>query len=118
MEALELFDSISNSRYFEKSSMILFLNKKDLFEEKIQHVSLKVTFPTYKGKAKNLKKSICNFSGGLNYDEGVEFIKNQFGILYKNCQKLYMHETCATDTNQVRHIFNSVIDTIIQENLK
>uniref|UniRef100_A0A914DJ31 Uncharacterized protein n=1 Tax=Acrobeloides nanus TaxID=290746 RepID=A0A914DJ31_9BILA len=56
--------------------------------------------------------------GGLYYDEGIEFIKKQFGKLYRNRQKLYMHETCATDTNQVRHILNSAIDTIIQENLK
>jgi hypothetical protein len=30
--------------------MILFLNKKDLFEEKIKRVSIKVCFPDYKGK--------------------------------------------------------------------
>lgn len=30
----------------------------------------------------------------------------------------YVHETCATDTNQVQVVINSVIDTIVQENLK
>eukprot|EP01091_Cochliopodium_minus_P016414 TRINITY_DN613_c0_g1_i1.p1 TRINITY_DN613_c0_g1~~TRINITY_DN613_c0_g1_i1.p1 ORF type:complete len:276 (-),score=69.30 TRINITY_DN613_c0_g1_i1:202-1029(-) len=33
-EACQLFDEICNSQWFLKSSMILFLNKKDLFEEK------------------------------------------------------------------------------------
>uniref|UniRef100_A0AC34QZH6 Uncharacterized protein n=1 Tax=Panagrolaimus sp. JU765 TaxID=591449 RepID=A0AC34QZH6_9BILA len=104
IEALELFDTISMSKFFVKSSMILFLNKKDLFEQKIAKTSLLVTFPSYKG--------------GLNYKDGIEFLKFQFTKLYKNRQKLYIHETCATDTNQIQHIFNSVIDTIIQENLK
>lgn len=31
---------------------------------------------------------------------------------------IYMHETCATDTNQVQLVISSVIDTIIQKNLQ
>ena len=34
-EALSLFEEICNSRWFEDTSIILFLNKRDLFEEKI-----------------------------------------------------------------------------------
>ena len=30
-----LFESIANSKYFEKSALILFLNKIDLFREKV-----------------------------------------------------------------------------------
>ena len=37
-EALNLFDEICNSRWFVETSMILFLNKVDLFEEKIVNV--------------------------------------------------------------------------------
>ncbi|KHN75293.1 Guanine nucleotide-binding proteinalpha-17 subunit [Toxocara canis] len=104
MEALELFDNIVNIPYFDKCSMILFLNKKDLFAEKIQRVSLSVTFKTY--------------AGGLNYQEGVKFIRRQFKKLCRGNRKLYIHETCATDSNQVQIVINSVIDTIVQENLR
>ncbi|CAN0165505.1 unnamed protein product, partial [Ectocarpus fasciculatus] len=38
-EAMDLFNEICNNRFFSESSMILFLNKKDLFAEKIQKVS-------------------------------------------------------------------------------
>lgn len=38
-EAMDLFNEICNNRFFSESSMILFLNKKDLFAEKIQRVS-------------------------------------------------------------------------------
>ena len=34
-EALELFAQISNSKWFVNASLILFLNKKDLFEKKV-----------------------------------------------------------------------------------
>merc|ERR1712107_975016 len=34
-EAIILFDEICNSKWFKRTNMILFLNKKDLFEEKL-----------------------------------------------------------------------------------
>merc|ERR1711933_480780 len=48
-EALELFSIVANSRYFRNSSLILFLNKADLFEEKIKIKSLTVCFSEYDG---------------------------------------------------------------------
>ncbi|KJH48447.1 hypothetical protein DICVIV_05417 [Dictyocaulus viviparus] len=59
-------------------------------------------------------------SGGQNYDEAVAFIKLKFAELNLNPDKktIYMHETCATDTNQVQLVISSVIDTIIQKNLQ
>uniref|UniRef100_A0A914HMD0 Uncharacterized protein n=1 Tax=Globodera rostochiensis TaxID=31243 RepID=A0A914HMD0_GLORO len=104
IEALELFDGISNSKFFIKSSMILFLNKKDLFEEKIQQISLNILFPNYKGD--------------LNYNDGVAYLRQKFRKLYRNKQKLYIHETFATDTNQINAVFTSVLDTIIHENME
>jgi GTPase SAR1 family protein len=48
-EALLLFSSIMNSHWFEKTSIILFLNKIDLFKRKLPLVPLKNFFPDYKG---------------------------------------------------------------------
>jgi hypothetical protein len=42
VEALNLFEEICNSRWFRETSMILFLNKRDLFAEKCQKVSIAV----------------------------------------------------------------------------
>lgn len=44
-----LFGSICQNVFFIKSAMILFLNKRDLFEEKIGRVPLTVCFKTYAG---------------------------------------------------------------------
>lgn len=50
IESLKLFDSICNSKWFVETSIILFLNKKDLFEEKIKRSPLTICFPEYTGK--------------------------------------------------------------------
>lgn len=49
-EALTLFDSICNSRWFIKTSIILFLNKIDRFKEKLPVSPMKNYFPDYEGK--------------------------------------------------------------------
>lgn len=48
-ESLLLFEEICNVRYFKSTSIIVFFNKKDLFEEKIKHISLTSCFPEYTG---------------------------------------------------------------------
>lgn len=50
-ESLKLFDSICNNKWFTDTSIILFLNKKDLFEEKIKKSPLTICFPEYTGES-------------------------------------------------------------------
>jgi len=49
IESMKLFDSICNNKWFVETSIILFLNKKDLFEEKIAKSPLTICFPEYTG---------------------------------------------------------------------
>jgi GTPase SAR1 family protein len=49
-ESLLLFDEIRNSPWFRTVPFILFLNKIDLFQEKIKRVSLSVCFDDWKSK--------------------------------------------------------------------
>src|SRR5690242_8523480 len=49
MESLLLFDSVVNSRWFMRTSIILFLNKVDLFKEKLGRSPLGNYFPDYSG---------------------------------------------------------------------
>lgn len=49
MESLVLFDSVVNSRWFMRTSIILFLNKVDLFKEKLERSPLGNYFPDYSG---------------------------------------------------------------------
>ncbi len=49
-ESLHLFNSICNHRYFAATSIVLFLNKKDVFLEKIKKAHLSMCFPDYDGE--------------------------------------------------------------------
>jgi len=105
-EAIEVFGNIANSQYFVNSSMILFLNKKDLFEDKIKIVSLKVCFPEYDGKEHS-------------YDDAVAYMQEKFLAKIKDSKRLvYPHVTCATDTENVGKVFDACKQTILQQNLE
>merc|ERR1711871_1539748 len=41
VEAVDLFHSIANNKIFKDTPIIIFLNKRDLFEEKIKTIDLK-----------------------------------------------------------------------------
>ena len=101
-ESITLFDEICNCQWFGDTSVILFLNKRDLFEEKIKRVDMKCCFDDY--------------SGGCNYEQGIEYLKNKFVALNRSKSKvIYVHVTCATDTENVRFVFNAVKDIIVRE---
>jgi hypothetical protein len=48
-ESMALFQMTIMSRWFQRSSVMLFLNKKDLLEEKIMYSDLALHFPDYDG---------------------------------------------------------------------
>jgi guanine nucleotide-binding protein G(o) subunit alpha len=103
-ESLLLFDSIFNNKYFVKTSFILFLNKKDLFEEKIKHSPLTVCFPEY--------------DGPNDYESASEYIKHEYKALNRSGGKeIYCHLTCATDTQNVQFVLAAVTDIIITNSL-
>jgi len=105
VEALNLFEEICNSRWFHDTSMILFLNKRDLFLEKIKIVPLTACFPEYDGPANN-------------YDDSISYITNSFLAKNHNGDKVvYHHVTCATDTDNIAMVFNAVKDIIIRQSL-
>jgi guanine nucleotide-binding protein G(o) subunit alpha len=104
-ESLKLFDSICNNKWFGDTSIILFLNKKDLFEEKILRSPLTICFPEY--------------TGAQEYGEAAAYIQAQFEAKNKSTAKeIYCHMTCATDTQNVQFVFDAVTDVIIANNLR
>jgi len=50
-ESLTLFGSIVNSAWFTRTSIVLFLNKIDIFRKKLQTVPLEKYYPDYEGGA-------------------------------------------------------------------
>ena len=108
-EALVLFDQICNHPSFKKTSMILFLNKRDLFETKL------------KKKTMTCWRDVPELrSAGHDYDKCLEYIKAEFLKLNKEpgVRQVYVHATCATDTKNISFVMESVFDIILQENLR
>ena len=48
-ESLNLFKNVINNEFLKDTAIILFLNKIDLFKDKIERVDLKICFPDYPG---------------------------------------------------------------------
>ena len=133
-ESLKLFDSICNNKWFTDTSIILFLNKKDLFEEKIRKSPLTICFPEYTGKGSSILLPLSLLvsqlmpryfphspfpSGGQEYGEAAAYIQAQFEAKNKSTSKeIYCHMTCATDTNNIQFVFDAVTDVIIANNLR
>ncbi|KAM0786218.1 hypothetical protein ACM66B_007021 [Microbotryomycetes sp. NB124-2] len=105
-EALMVFDQVVNSRWFQKSTLILFLNKIDLFKAKLAKSSLRQAFPNYQGD-------------DHDYAAASQFLLKQFAQLYRHPTKqLYHHFTNATDTQALEVVMISVQDQILQESLR
>jgi len=104
LESLKLFDEVCNSRWFKDSHIILFLNKTDLFKEKIKKYD---------------PKDYCfhDYEGGLDYDKALEYIEQSF--IKKNSinRKIYIQKTCATDTGNIQFVFNVIRDIVFQKKI-
>lgn len=61
-ESLNLFEQIVNNRWFKEACFVLFLNKLDLFREKIMSSSrhLRLFFPDYTGNGIHIR-TFANF---------------------------------------------------------
>jgi len=109
IEAIQLFKEICNNKFFANSSMLLFLNKKDLFAEKIWVKDIKGVpqFSDYKG-------CLGDFDAGVDY-----FVNLFLGVNDRPNEKIiYNHVTCATDTKNVEVVMNACKDIITRGNLK
>jgi len=104
-ESLKVFDEICNFQCLASVPIILFLNKKDLFEVKIKHKSINIAFSDYKGDN--------------SFDDGVKFIKEQFMDRNRNSSRAIMpFITFVADTEQMKKIIGAVVDVVVEHRLK
>jgi len=107
-EALDLFKFNANDSVFAKTGILLFLNKCDLFEEKIlhSHIADQKHFSDYVGPDRD-------------YYAGIEYFKKKFSeCVGENSKKdIFIHVTCATDTNAMEAVLAAARLMIIKQNL-
>ncbi len=81
-ESLTCFSETIKLELFKESSIILFLNKKDLFAEKLQDPSSKEEF----------KACFPGYDGPMQYDDMVAHVRGQFERLNDNPNRqIYTH---------------------------
>ncbi|GAA6017209.1 hypothetical protein JCM11491_001852 [Sporobolomyces phaffii] len=103
-EATTLWSSIANSRWFSRTNIILFLNKVDLFKQKLLVYSL--------------SDYVTEYTGPNDYHSTSTYLAKRFGALYNNPNKeLIVHLTCATDAAQIRPVLAAIQDQIVAANL-
>lgn len=105
-ESCDIFETIINNKTFSNVSIILFLNKTDLLEEKVKVVSIKDSFSDFEGDPHCLE-DVQNYILGL-FDERRR----------ERTKPLFHHFTTAIDTENIKFVFQAVKDTILQDNLK
>jgi len=119
-ESLNLFRTILSYHWFKNSAIALFLNKKDLLEEKIQASKLETYFPSF-NEYKDFKTN--------DFKSAMAYIRTMFEQQKKEVEKtkdykalnvdgssrsIYVHETMATDTENIKKVFSDVKNSIIR----
>jgi len=99
-ESLTLFDGICNSPWFWNTTFVIFFNKRDIFQEKIETVDLKKCFPDY--------------TGSNDWEQAANFIRDKFTEKNEAPHPIYSHYTVAIDTENIHHVFKAAKDTIMR----
>jgi len=115
-----LFDSVVNSRWFMRTSIILFLNKVDLFKAKLARSPLGNYFPDYSG-GNDVNRAAKYLLWRFNQVNRAHLnLYPQYGSIYSrtNFNANTPSLTQATDTSNIRLVFAAVKETILQNALK
>lgn len=134
-ESLNLFEEVWLSRFLRESGFIIFLNKQDILKEKIERGShIEDFFPDFE----NYHPPTLN-SAPQNIDDTEElylrvrcFIRDKFMAITNKAtmnrrgtsaneprsRGCFCHFTTATDTDNIKHVFDAVHIMIIMSNLQ
>ncbi|EJD08394.1 G-protein alpha subunit [Fomitiporia mediterranea MF3/22] len=104
VDSLVLFESVINSRWFLRTSIMLFLTEIDVFKSKLLKVPLERYFPEY--------------TGGADIDKAVKYILWRFMQANRARLCIYPHLIQGTDMGNIRLVFAVVKETILHNALK
>jgi len=105
LESVHLFTEIMNSHWFAHTPLVLFLNKCDLFAEKLRRVPLNVLFPKY--------------SGSTDYASACAFLCREFVKRRADANKvIHIHVVSAIQVDLIKTAMDSVKTMLIEQSLQ
>ncbi|EDO47693.1 predicted protein [Nematostella vectensis] len=104
LDSLDLFEEITHCEFLANTQFILFLNKLDLFNKKLSKSDLSNCFPEFKG--------------GTDPGKALEYVKEQFMSRKPADKHIYVHVTCATETDPMKPVLEDVFEILVGINLK
>jgi len=108
-DALNLFEDICNSKWFCDTNVVLFLNKIDLFNEKVKDVPLKTYFPAFDPKeTKENPEALAK--------EARDYLKYEFEARNHQERPVIVKVTSATESADIRVVFDETIKSIVKKN--
>jgi len=100
LESLNLYEQLSGLKWFTETPFLLFLNKCDLFQKKIQQKPLHQYFADITEEA------------GASYESGIEYVQKKYEEAF-NGSVMYPYVTCALDTENCKRVFSAVKDNVL-----
>jgi len=128
-ENTKMFNSVINSQEMKNMNVIVFLNKKDIFEEKLRQVPLTVCYPDYPEDNRDPEAAIDFIESQIRSQDmhsaephigASNAAVTAFGPEEEETRKreIMFFRTHATDPHQFQFIVDSVLQNIQTENLR
>eukprot|EP01084_Bolivina_argentea_P119431 211753_1 len=111
VDALELFDKTINNEQFIQKPIILFLNKRDIFERKVKKIGIDVcpAFEDFDDKCVYNQQ----YEDTDQYHQGAAYIKMKFDEMNKGRRSVYTHFTCAMEDKNVDYVFTDIVSVVL-----
>lgn len=111
LDSLEIWKQIVSSPLLLKVSLILFLNKMDVLENKIS-------------KGIRVRDHFKRYKGPNEFEDVWRYFRSLFLLVARDqegrapSRSLYVHRTTATSTTEIRSILHSCQDIILRQHLR
>eukprot|EP01126_Amoeba_proteus_P035150 TRINITY_DN3534_c0_g1_i11.p1 TRINITY_DN3534_c0_g1~~TRINITY_DN3534_c0_g1_i11.p1 ORF type:complete len:224 (+),score=33.48 TRINITY_DN3534_c0_g1_i11:598-1269(+) len=113
LEALSLWAGITAYPTFRNTPFILFLNKMDLFENKIENIPLARCFGDYH----SWMSTQPQLERCTHMEQSCKFMEARFRNTFSG-NMIWVHVTNALDTSSCQKVFRAIQEVVIERSLK
>jgi len=109
LESLKLWKALTSSNFFKETPFILFLNKSDLFAQKLQKTPLGDIFADFDQVASS--PEFAQYSS--TFEKSWQYILKQFRTHFEG-RSFYPHVTNVLDSELCQKVFVNVQETVVK----